>query len=294
MRRGDALVEPNTVRPSYRLDVELVEEARIPERALFHHGTAATLARVVRAGERFAQLRLAAPIVAARGDRFVLRTGTTIGGGRIVDPAPPRHADPERLARVARGETVVHAPVLVDGSWAYSGEWLDSLRADLQERLARADPLDPGIPAPAAPWLDAVLPELGLERRGSKLYRPGARGELAEREADATAIEARLGLEPIKVDDAGLARFLEERGRLVRVGDGAAISREAYDHARAVLAEELAANGRITLARFRDLLGTSRKTSQLLLERFDADGLTRRIGDERVARRGIAKSATGR
>src|SRR5438045_7413081 len=32
VRRGDALVEPNTVRPSYRLDVELVEEARIPDR----------------------------------------------------------------------------------------------------------------------------------------------------------------------------------------------------------------------------------------------------------------------
>ena len=43
--------------------------------------------------------------------------------------------------------------------------------------------------------------------------------------------------------------------------------------------------GRITLARFRDLLGVGRKTAQLLLERFDADGLTRRVGDERVLRR---------
>jgi hypothetical protein len=190
----------------------------------------------------------------------------------------------------------VHAPVLADGSWIYSDEWLESLRRDLEGRLARADPLDPGIPAPAAPWLDAVLPELALERRGSRLYRPGAHGELAEREADAAEIEAHLGLEPIKVDDAGLARFLEERGRLVRVGDSSAVSREAYDHARAVLAGELAANGRITLARFRDLLGTSRKTSQLLLERFDADGLTRRVGDERVARRAIAagQSSTDR
>ena len=43
--------------------------------------------------------------------------------------------------------------------------------------------------------------------------------------------------------------------------------------------------GRITLARFRDLLGVGRKAAQMLLERFDADGLTRRIGDERVLRR---------
>ena len=35
----------------------------------------------------------------------------------------------------------------------------------------------------------------------------------------------------------------------------------------------------------RDLIGGGRKTAQLLLERFDADGLTRRVGDARVLRR---------
>jgi selenocysteine-specific elongation factor len=71
----------------------------------------------------------------------------------------------------------------------------------------------------------------------------------------------------------------------VRAGDGYAVSPAAYEHARSVLVEELEASGRITLARFRDLLGVSRKTAQLLLERFDADGVTRRLGDERVLRR---------
>ena len=287
LRRGDALVERGAFTPSYRVDVELVERAPIPDRALFHHGTAATFARVVRVGPHFAQLRLAAPVITARDDRFVLRAGTTIGGGRVLDPAPPRHADLERMERAARGELAVHAPVLVGGAWTYSQEWLASLRAEYEERLAQADPLDPGIAAPSEPWLEAVLPALALERRGAKLYRPGARPVLADRAADAAALEAKLGPEPLKVDDARLARFLEERGRLVRVGDGYAISRTAYERARIVLADELATHGRITLARFRDLLGTSRKTSQLLLERFDADGLTRRVGDERVARRGL-------
>ncbi len=89
----------------------------------------------------------------------------------------------------------------------------------------------------------------------------------------------------MKVDDRSLARFLEEQGRLVRVGDGLAISPAAYEQARAALVGECEAAGRITLARFRDLLGVGRKTAQLLLERFDADGLTRRVGDERVLRR---------
>ncbi len=58
-----------------------------------HHGTSRIPARVVRVGDRHAQLRLAAPVVAARGDRVVLRGGTTVGGGRR---ARPRTAAPRR------------------------------------------------------------------------------------------------------------------------------------------------------------------------------------------------------
>jgi selenocysteine-specific elongation factor len=289
LARGDVLIAPGAYKPSYRLDVELDELAPIPPRALVHHGTSATLARVVRNG-RFAQLRLAGPIVAARGDRLVLRAGTTVGGGRVIDPAPPRHADAERFERSASGEILVHAPVRADdGTWSFSEAWLDELRRDLEERLAHADPLDPGVPAPSEPWAAAVLPRLGLERRGAKLYRPGAVGALGAREAEAAELEAQLGPEPVRVADAQLARFLEQQRRLVRLGDGYAVSPDAYRRARSTLVQELERAERITLARFRDLLGTSRKTAQLLLERLDADGVTRRVGDERVLRRAAAR-----
>ena len=66
---------------------------------------------------------------------------------------------------------------------------------------------------------------------------------------------------------------------------GSSGSAAAYEQARATLVGTCESEGRIALARFRDLLGVGRKTAQLLLERFDADGLTRRIGDERVLRR---------
>lgn len=220
-------------------------------------------------------------MVAARDDRLVLRAGTTVGGGRVIDPAPPRHADPERFERGAGGEA--------DASGERE-ERIAALRAEIERKLEAADPLDPGVPAPTEPWARELVPLLGLERRGSKLYRPGAVGELGERAADAAELEARLGLEPVKTTDARLTRFLEERGRLVRVGDGYAISPDAYERARAVLVQELERVERITLARFRDLLGTSRKTAQLLLERFDADGVTRRVGDERVLRRAAAQT----
>jgi selenocysteine-specific elongation factor len=267
--RGDVLVEPGAYGSTYRLDVELEElGAPIPSRVLVHHGTSATLARVVRAG-RFAQLRLAAPIVAARGDRVVLRAGTTVGGGRVIDAAPPRHAD------VRRFEGDVAEPTLE--------ERLAELRRELGRQLDAADPLDPGIPLPSESR--ELVPLLGLERRGAKLYRPGATPSLGAREREAAELEATLGATPVKVGDARLARFLEEQGRLVRVGDGYAISPTAYEHARDVLVQELERAERITLARFRDLLDTSRKTAQLLLERFDADGITRRVGEERVLRR---------
>ena len=89
LRRGDALVEPGAYPLSYRLDVALEPLAEIADgaRVHVHHGTAEHLARVVGIDERHAQLRLAAPAVAARGDRVVLREGTTLGGGVVLDPA---------------------------------------------------------------------------------------------------------------------------------------------------------------------------------------------------------------
>jgi selenocysteine-specific elongation factor len=304
--RGDALVEPGSYPVSYRLDVELEELDSIRDGARLHvhHGTAEHYARVVRAG-RFAQLRLAVPVVAARGDKVVLRERTTLGGGTVLDPSPPRHADPERFELVQRGDiaALVHAPIrratlrMSDtdlnglrqaGDWVFSPGWLEEERAALHDRLADADPLDPGVTAPSDPWAREILPLLGVERRGARVYLPGAEGSLGERADEAAKLEADLnaaGLTPLKVDDRELASYLERAGRLVRVGDGLAVGTPAFEEARRLLVDECEREGSITLARFRDLIGAGRKQAQLLLERFDADGLTRRVGDERVLRR---------
>ena len=326
LHRGDALIEPGAYPLSYRLDVELDELEPIPDHARLHlhHGTTETPARLVRVGDRFAQLRLADPLVAARGDRFVLRDRTTLGGGRILDPAPPRAPDVARLELLATqdpasivkalvyepvrsaelaarallsAEQLEHglASVARSGEWYFAPDWLEKVGRETRTRLmlrAEATPLDPGVSAaellPGAPWAEAVLPLLDVERRNGKVYLPGSAAGLGEREDEAAALEEKLGdagLTPIPVADADLARFLEESGRLVRVGDGLAIGVAAYEQAKRALIEECEREGKITLARFRDLLGISRRPAQLLLERFDADGLTRRIGDERVLRR---------
>ncbi|MGE5273438.1 MAG: selenocysteine-specific translation elongation factor [Verrucomicrobiota bacterium] len=298
--RGDALVEPRAFPVTYRLDVALEEVDDVPAAVTVHLGTADVPARLVRHG-RYAQLRLERPVVAARGDRVVLRARSTVGGGVVLDPLPPRRLDPERLERLERGETgaTVDAPVRAAtlshlgeiagveraGEWVFAPRWLEQLRGELRAKLAAADPRDPGIDAPAEPWAPAIVPLLGLERRGSRLYLPGTTARADG--ADELLAELELsGFVPVKVADAQLARLLEQEGRLVRVGAGEAVGTAAYERARAALLEECTSNGRITLARFRDLLGTGRRPAQLLLERFDADGVTRRIGDERVLRRG--------
>ncbi len=297
LRRGDALVAPAAFRAGYRLDVALQELESIPDgaRLLVHHGTTAVAARVVRAGDVHAQLRLARPVVAARGDRVVLRGATTVGGAVVLDATPARHADPARFELAERGEPAIYAPTLADGEWRFSDEWLAELQEALEQGIAAADPLDPGVTAPTEPWAKDVLARLPFERRGSKLYLPGVAPSLGERSADAAALEARLGEAApaaIKVEDVELARFLEREGKLVRLGDGYAISGAAFERARALVVEECETAGRIALARFRDLAGCGRRDAQLVLERLDADGVTRRVRDERLLRRRPSEPVT--
>jgi selenocysteine-specific elongation factor len=316
VKRGDALVEPGAYPTSYRLDVALGELEPIADgaRVQVHVGTAHTAGRVARVGDRFAQLRLSSRVVAARGDRVILRGESTLGGGTVLDPAPPRHRDEERMALLERGDVAatVQAPVPVDslrhlldgeldgveraGPWAFSAAWLTDLESDLRARLDAADPLDPGIPPPSEPWAQDIVPLLPFDRRGAKLYLPGATASLGAREHEANALERELiaaGVRATKVADDELVRFLEASSRLVKLGDGYAIGAGGYEVAKDVLVTECRAVGGITLARFRDLAGTGRRDAQLLLERFDADGLTRRVGERRVLRRAATAQVSG-
>ena len=321
LRRGSVLVEPGYYPVSYRLDVVLEELEPVPAAVKVHLGTADVAARVARSG-RFAQLRLEEPVVAARGDRFVLRAEATVGGGRVVDPAPPRRLEPDRLEVLERGDPAEIVSMLAAepvqtsalqamglltpaqlatalaaveraGEWAYRPSWLEGVRTVVGERLkerAETNPLDPGIPLgellPNEPWAAAILPLLHVERRGGKAYAPGAAASLGDRAAAAARLEAELtdgGL--ARVEDADLAGYLESAGKLKRVGDGFAVSAGLYERGL----ETLLKLEPITLSGFRDALGVSRRTAQLLLERYDADGLTRRVGDQRVLRRSASR-----
>jgi len=59
---------------------------------------------------------------------------------------------------------------------------------------------------------------------------------------------------------------------------------EAIDTVKAAVGRHLMQHGSMTAATFRDLFGTSRKYAIPLLEYFDRDGLTVRVGDTRQLR----------
>lgn len=108
IERGSVLAAPGTLKPSHRLDVriELLGGAPKPlanrARVRVHIGAAEILARVILLdreellpGESaFAQLECEEPMVAAKRDRFVIRSYSpmrTIGGGAVIDPLPAKH-----------------------------------------------------------------------------------------------------------------------------------------------------------------------------------------------------------
>lgn len=115
--RGDWVIAPALHAPTSRIDVSLAVSRAAPAALRdglpvhVHIGTedlvgrAAVLgARNIAAAERgFVQLDLERPIGALWGDRVVLRdhgARHTLGGGRVVDPFPPRRgrSRPERLS----------------------------------------------------------------------------------------------------------------------------------------------------------------------------------------------------
>jgi selenocysteine-specific elongation factor len=80
-----------------------------------------------------------------------------------------------------------------------------------------------------------------------------------------------------------LLAFLFANGILVRLNDDSLIHRETYQRALEILKAHFAGKETLTLAEFRDLIGSARKQTQAILELFDSFKYTIRKGDERVA-----------
>jgi len=94
--RGDVVAEPGALAATRLMECELeLRGARHNVRVHVHHGTREAPARLADRGGGRWRVRLERPLLAAAGDRVVVRAVAppdTIGGGVVVDPAPRRRA----------------------------------------------------------------------------------------------------------------------------------------------------------------------------------------------------------
>ncbi len=204
--RGDVIVSSSSWSPSLMLTVELSAlegsgwRIETGQRVRVHLGTVEVMARLVLFGVDEAvpgepvpaQLRLEAPVVARCGDRLVVRSYspiTTIAGGTVLEPVPPKRkrlarADRDALAALSKGgrQSVLGAvglagwaglevgalgvaagwhgdpsEDLADLAWRLDGVLFDhDIAAAGEEKLLglvsrhhREHPLEPGVPLSA-------------------------------------------------------------------------------------------------------------------------------------------------
>jgi selenocysteine-specific elongation factor len=363
---GSALASPGLLSESRRLDAQVALLASaagpLPRGASLRllAGTAEVGARLhlldramLAPGETaVVQLRLDAPLAMPSRERFVLRLASparTVGGGLVLDPAPPRRstrdaallaamatATPMQAAALrlqaagARGATAealariagvlpaaleVPGAVRLAGGLLLHGDACAALEAAVIAAVEAAQLRDPATAGPGLAELAAALPPGApvpavLARLVAARVLDLAAGRFTRRGLDPLALlppAARRLLDATEATfrGAGLAppdaaavvagqraraqavALLIRSGRLVRAPD-AVQKREVLFHqaalagARAALRTAFAGNDTgFLVGECGRLLGISRKFAVPLLERLDAEGVTRRSGDRR-------------
>ena len=375
IRRGDVVTHPGQYQPTRRLDgrFRLLNDASTSmkhgDEVKFFVGASETVAMLRLLGteelnpgqEGWIQLELREPVVAVRGDRYILRRpspGETLGGGVIVDHQPKgRHKrfDDDVLRSLVSLAQGSPADVLLEAALSLpasslreivSRSRLETASAEdaLQELLLNNSlvQLEEGEPTIQGDLLAIALPHWNalrdktlrtLEehhasfplRRGipreelkSRLKLPARvfnalitrlarEGSLVERSAflampghdvifdngqqeQIQKLMRRFEQNPfsppgLKDSQAEVGsevlNALIEMEELVLITGDVLFRRLDYDDAVHRIHAILLQNGTVTLAEVRDLLKTSRKYAQALLEHLDTTGLTLRDGDVR-------------
>lgn len=86
---------------------------------------------------------------------------------------------------------------------------------------------------------------------------------------------------------AELLQYFLRTGELVKISEELYFLKDVLARAREIISSILKERGEITVAEVRDLLQTSRKFALPLLEYFDREKLTRRVGDKRLPGRAL-------
>ena len=368
IHRGQVLFKGEHIRPVDKVAARLFmlpgSSALVSNtRIRFHCGSSETIGRAVVLGKEklepgedgLVQFRLEQPIVAVRGDRYVIRSWspiTTIGGGEIIEVSRRRlsrrkpavvesllvkeQGEPQRLVMeyldessvpLSRKELLARtqlAPEQLDevfnensGVVSFSGEgdtWYFSGGQQLLEELKRLledwhrqHPLRQGMAKEEArsrllprtssrgfsQLLENLLPGNGMEVRGQLLALSTHQVEMStEQKALAEKIMQALERQPFAPpsreelaqmgDVTPVLKLLQQQGEIVEA-EQFWFSRTALEEAIARIQQHFSVEKELTLAQFRDSLGTTRKYAVPLMEYLDGKHITRRRGDVRMA-----------
>jgi selenocysteine-specific elongation factor len=326
-----------------------------------HHGTSRVAARItllekkaLEPGKKtIAHLKLASPIFAFVGDRFVIRDASeqhTIAGGVVLDldstgfrdtpdlnllstlATAPGDVDlcvrseiarrgfvprktllgrshfsageiSEALMRLQRDNQIV----LLEEIAAHGAFWqtLRNQAIALIDNAHKENPERPGLDLTALRSVlrdqpenvfEALIADLCMEdfvRKGSAITRTShqsvlpARLQPVERKIRAALSQKpfdpppRREMEPDR-DSQDVLRFLIATGEVIEVGSDAVLLRENFERMKARITEFISKNGPATVSELRQALESSRRVMVPLLERFDREGVTRRMWDKRM------------
>jgi selenocysteine-specific elongation factor len=299
--RGDRFIVRRPS-PSETIGGGVIVDPNPPRRKRFHHETLARL-ELLAGGEP--------------GDLVLQAVGSGLVERRRLLESPPAGLERETAAEtiaslLAQGRLVILGEDLPGGAMLAAPEsrtTLEEKALDAIGKRHREHPMQRGLPR------EALRRALGLDQKAFEAFvstaalagiivdddqhlrLPGFQITLdptvRERaEAFTKALDATPYAPPSPGEygvDPDTLRALADLGMVVRISDTMAFAPEVYRAMVRATVRQLDEHGSITLAEFRDLVGTTRKFAQAVLEHFDQERLTRRSGD--VRRRGTGAGA---
>ena len=185
---------------------------------------------------------------------------------------------------------------------------------DLAKQYHKDNPLKPGLDKEELKGMlklrvsvkvlslavDGLVKRKMIEADGSKLRLPGFKAasgamsdELKNKLVDAIKkggtqppireeLPALFGI--TEKDSKDLLKHLADAGQIVRINDSLYLDKDVVEIIKSGLRTYLEEKKELTMAEFRDLAKTSRKFAVPLMEYFDSQKLTQRVGDKRVLR----------
>ena len=214
--RGDVVTDPaGGPAPTHRVDAALALAGSQPARVHVHHGARDAPARLIPLGDGFWQARLERPLLAAPGDRVVIRSiapPDTLGGGVVLDAAPSRHsAGPAvraRLEALRAGRAPAPQPASSPPPSEISRAPLSPAALALEQRLRAAGHEPPGREqlGDCGAELDALRAAGRAVRVGRAMYaHPDALAAVSERVERIIAHEGAITIGRLR-DELGTSR----------------------------------------------------------------------------------------